>query len=61
MGFGEADHGFELARGGGDAAFGGTDVFAEFAHGNVGGDEGGGGGGGDGWVDGGAGVGYVGG
>ena len=61
MSFGEADHGFELAGCGGDAAFSGADVVAEGAHGDVGGDVGGGGGGGEGWVDVGAGVGDVGG
>lgn len=59
--FREPDHGFELARGGGDAPVGGADVFAEFAHGDVGADEGGRGVGGEGRVAAGAGVGDVGG
>jgi len=47
VGFGEADHGFELARCGSDAALGCADVLAEFAHGDIGFDELGGGGFGD--------------
>ncbi len=47
MRFGEADHRFQLAGCGCDAAFGGADVFAQFAHLDIGGYEGGGGGGGD--------------
>jgi len=58
--FRQADHALELTRGGGDAALGGADVFAELAHGDVGGDEGFAGGGGDGGLDVGAGVGDVG-
>jgi hypothetical protein len=56
----QADHAFELAGRGGDAALGGADVFAELAHGDVGGHEGFAGGGGDGWLNVGAGVGDVG-
>lgn len=36
MRFGQADHGLELPRGGGDAAVRGADVVAEFAHRDVG-------------------------
>ena len=61
VGFGEADHAFELTRGGGDAAFRGADVFAELPHGDVGAYQGFAGGGGDGGLDVGAGVGDVGG
>lgn len=59
--FGEANHALELARGGRDPALRGADVFAEFAHRDVGFYEGFGGGRGDGGVAGVAGVGDVGG
>ena len=59
--FRQADHAFQLTRCGGDAALRGADVFAQLAHGDVGGHEGFAGSGGDGGLDVCAGVGDVGG
>lgn len=60
VGFGETDHGFQLTGRGCDAALRGADVFAKFAHLDVGVDELLGGFGANAWLAGGAGVGDVG-
>lgn len=61
MGFGQSDHGFQLARGGGDAFFGGFGVGATYAAKlEIGLDELFGGFAGDGGMDAGASVGDVG-